>query len=45
MKATDYLSKEEIRQFTERSDLMGWYSVISNWLLVVAIFALVIPPV
>ena len=42
MKATDYLSKEEIRQFTERSDLMGWYSVISNWLLVVAIFALVI---
>lgn len=42
MKATDYLSREEIREFTERSDLMGWYSVLVNWALIVTVFAIVI---
>lgn len=42
VKATDYLSKEEIQQFTSRSDLMGWWQVTSNWLLIIAVFALVI---
>ncbi|TDG14262.1 fatty acid desaturase [Seongchinamella unica] len=42
MKATDYLSKEEIKQFTARSDLMGWWLVASNWLLIAGVFAVVI---
>ncbi|RLQ23272.1 fatty acid desaturase [Seongchinamella sediminis] len=42
MKASDYLSKDEIQQFTARSDLMGWWLVASNWLLITAVFAVVI---
>ena len=42
MKATDYLSKEEIQAFTSRSDLMGGWQVACNWMLIVAIFAIVI---
>ena len=42
MKATDYLSKEEIRYFTERSDLAGARMVLFNWLMIMGIFALVV---
>jgi fatty acid desaturase len=41
MKASDYLSKAEIRQFTQRSDAMGLWLVLQNWLFIAAIFALV----
>jgi fatty acid desaturase len=41
MKASDYLSKDEIRYFTRRSDAMGWWLLLSNWLLIAAIFAAV----
>lgn len=42
MKATDYLDKAEISHFTQRSDLAGWWLVASNWLIIAAVFALVI---
>jgi len=42
VKATDYLSKDEIKQFTARSDLAGWWLVASNWLLIAAVFVVVI---
>jgi len=37
----DYLSKDEIRELTEPSDLWGLWAVIANWGLVAASFALV----
>ena len=40
MKASDFLSREELREFTERSDLQGTWVVAFNWLLVAAIFAI-----
>ncbi len=41
MKATDILSRDEIRAFTERSDLAGAWLVLFNWLFIAAIFAAV----
>lgn len=42
MKASDYLSKEEIKYFTTRSDLWGWWLVFFNWAMIAAAFALAI---
>ena len=42
MKASDFLTKDEIRQFTRRSDLSGIWQVSFNWLLIASIFAIVI---
>ncbi len=42
MRASDYLSKEELKHFTERSDLWGWWLVLSNWAMIAAVFALAI---
>lgn len=42
MKASDFLSKEEIQSFTERSDLRGLWQIVSNWLLTAAVFAMAI---
>lgn len=39
MKASDYLSTEEIRRFTGRSDAMGAWLLLRNWLEIAAIFA------
>jgi len=39
MKAGDFLSKEEIQSFTQRSDMAGAWAVFLNWLLIAAIFA------
>ncbi|EED32329.1 fatty acid desaturase family protein [gamma proteobacterium NOR5-3] len=41
MKASDYLSPEEIRSYTRRSDLMGAWLVLKSWLSIAAIFILV----
>lgn len=41
MKATDYLSRQELQAFTRRSDLMGAAMIAWNWVLIAAIFALV----
>jgi fatty acid desaturase len=41
MKASDYLSREEIQAFTRRSDARGAWLVLQNWLWIAAIFALV----
>jgi fatty acid desaturase len=40
MQATDFLSRDEIRILTERSNMRGAWMVLSNWLLIAAIFAL-----
>ena len=42
MKASDFLSKEEIRYFTERSDLAGARMVLFNWLMIAGVFAVAI---
>jgi fatty acid desaturase len=39
MKASDFLSREEIRFFTERSDWHGAWIVACNWLAIAAVFA------
>jgi fatty acid desaturase len=41
MKSTDFLSPQELREFTRRSDLRGAWLVLSNWLLIGGIFAMV----
>ena len=41
MNATDFLTREELLQFTERSDRAGVWLVASNWLCIAAIFAFV----
>ena len=41
MKASDYLSPEELRGFTERSDAWGAWLVLFNWAAIAAIFAAV----
>lgn len=41
MKASEFLSREEIRLFTERSDWRGAWVVAFNWLSIAAIFAAV----
>jgi fatty acid desaturase len=38
MKVTDYLSKEEVARFTQRSDLQGLRLLALNWLMIAAIF-------
>jgi fatty acid desaturase len=39
MKASDYLSKEELSYFTRRSDLWGCWLVFFNWAMIVGVFA------
>ena len=39
MKASDYLSKEELQHFTARSDAMGAWLVFKNWFYIAALFA------
>lgn len=39
-KITDILSKEELQQFTSRSDVMGTWAITSVWLAVALTFAL-----
>jgi fatty acid desaturase len=41
MKPSDYLNSEELKYFTERSDLHGAWLVLFNWLSIGAIFATV----
>lgn len=41
MKLTDYLTREEIQSFTQRSDLQGAWLVARNWLLIAVIFTFV----
>lgn len=41
MKASDYLSRDEIQAFTRRSDVRGAWLVLQTWLWIGAIFALV----
>ena len=41
MKAVDYLTLDELKYFTSRSDLEGGWLVLSNWLIIAAAFALV----
>jgi len=38
-RATDVLSRDEIRQFAERSDFAGWWAVGSTWAVIAACFA------
>lgn len=42
MRASDFLSKEEIQSFTQRSNFHGFWSIFFNWAMIVAIFAVVI---
>lgn len=37
-KVTEYLSREEIRTLTARSDVMGAWSIASTWLLITMLF-------
>ena len=41
MKIKEYLSKDEIAQFTAKSDFHGWRLLLNNWLAIVAIFVIV----
>ena len=41
MKINDYLTRDEVAQFTAKSDLHAWRLVLGNWLAIVAIFTLV----
>ena len=41
MKASDFLTSEELKYFTERSDTRGAWIVLFNWGFIAAIFALV----
>jgi fatty acid desaturase len=41
MKISDYLSKEDIAQYTAKSDFHGWRLLLGNWLAIVAIFVVV----
>ncbi len=41
MKIGDYLSKDEIRYFTSKSDWHAWRLLLANWLGIAAIFAVV----
>jgi fatty acid desaturase len=40
-KITDIFSRDEIKQLTARSDLMGFWAVISTWMIIAATFACV----
>lgn len=41
MKASDYLSREDVAYFTAKSDWQAWRLVLSNWAVIAAIFATV----
>ena len=41
MKISDYLTPEDVKRFTSKSDLRAWLLVVSNWLAIAAIFAVV----
>jgi fatty acid desaturase len=41
LKISDYLTREEVRKFTAKSDFHAWRLVAGNWLAIAAIFALV----
>jgi fatty acid desaturase len=41
MKPTDILSKDEIVGFTQRSDALGWWMVISNWAIIALTFSVI----
>lgn len=41
MKINDYLTRDEVAQFTAKSDLHAWRLVVGNWLAIAAIFAIV----
>ena len=41
MKINDYLTRDEVTQFTAKSDLHAWRLVVGNWLAIAAIFAIV----
>ena len=41
MKATDYLTRDELRHFTSRSNLRGAWMIASNWLIIAAVFGAV----
>jgi fatty acid desaturase len=41
MKASDYLTRDELNYFTGRSDVRGAWVVTTNWLSIAAIFAVV----
>lgn len=42
MKASEFLTRDEIQYFTRRSDFAGACTVLFNWLMIVAIFAAVV---
>jgi fatty acid desaturase len=39
VKISDYLTREEVRRFTAKSDFHAWRLVLGNWLAIAAIFA------
>ena len=41
MKINDYLTRDEVAQFTAKSDLHAWRLVVGNWLAIAVIFAIV----
>ena len=41
MKINDYLTRDEVTQFTAKSDLHAWRLVVGNWLAIAVIFAIV----
>lgn len=41
MKPAEFLTPEELREFTRRSDWLGAREVLGNWLLIAAVFAAV----
>ena len=41
MKINDYLTRDEVAQFTAKSNLHAWRLVVGNWLAIAAIFAVV----
>lgn len=41
MKISDYLTKDDIKRFTAKSDLHAWRLVLSNWAAIAVIFAVV----
>ncbi|MFK8043582.1 fatty acid desaturase family protein [Congregibacter sp.] len=41
MKASDYLSRDEVKHYTRRSDAVGLWLIFKSWLGIVAVFAMV----
>jgi fatty acid desaturase len=42
LRPQDVLSTDEITQFTQRSDLMGWWAVLSTWAVIAATLSIFI---